>query len=308
MVQPVSPLSGHKIEKIQSVKDYLVSGQDFDLYHDEQWDMLLTYPVPDNLENYYESTDYKPHHHQNTSLFDRLYNFIRRRNYAYKYSLMKQYHSKMQSVLDYGTATGEFLDYLSKKTPRVSGVEPNKNARNIANKRLNNKVKVSIDDITGKYDAITLWHVLEHVKNIDELIEKLKQRLSKKGILVIAVPNFKSYDAKLYGASWAAYDVPRHLWHFSPLAIQKLFDKHEMKVIGQKPLFFDSFYVSLLSEQYKTGKKNFFKAFFTGLKSNWYARKTGQYSSLVYIIQKKIEFNYFLIILYLTFKFSTLGC
>jgi len=283
----VSPLSDNQIEKILSVKDYLVSGQDFDLYHDALWDMLLTYPVPDDLENYYESTAYKPHHHQNRSLFDRLYNFIRRQNYAYKYRLLKQYQPKIQSVLDYGTATGEFLAYISKKTQIVSGVEPNKSARNIANKLLNNKVKVSIDDITGKFDIITLWHVLEHVKDIDVLIEKLKQRLSEKGILVIAVPNFKSYDAKHYGASWAAYDVPRHLWHFSPVAIQKLFDKHDMKVMGQKPLYFDSFYVSLLSEQYKTGKKNLLKAFFTGLKSNWYARKTGQYSSLVYIIQAK---------------------
>ena len=287
MSQLLSPLSSNVIEKIITVKDYLVSGQDFDLYHDKQWDMLLTYPVPNDLENYYESTDYKPHHHQNTSLFDRLYNFIRKRNYAYKYRLLQQYHPKMQSVLDYGTATGEFLAYISKKTQIVSGVEPNKNASNIANKLLNNKVKVSIDDITGKFDIITLWHVLEHVKDIDELIEKLKQRLSEKGILVIAVPNFKSYDAKHYGASWAAYDVPRHLWHFSPLAIQKLFGKHQMTVVGQKPLYFDSFYVSLLSEQYKTGKKNLLKAFFTGLKSNWYARKTGQYSSLVYIIQAK---------------------
>ena len=287
MSQLLSPLSSNVIEKIITVKDYLVSGQDFDLYHDEQWDMLLTYPVPDDLENYYESTAYKPHHHQNTSLFDRLYNFIRKRNYAYKYRLLQQYHPKMQSVLDYGTATGEFLAYISKKTQRVSGVEPNKSARSIANKLLNNKVKVSIDDITGKYDAITLWHVLEHVKDIDKLIEKLKQGLSEKGILVVAVPNFKSYDAKHYGAFWAAYDVPRHLWHFSPLGIQKLFDKHDMKVMGQKPLYFDSFYVSLLSEQYKTGKKKLLKAFFTGLKSNWYARKTGQYSSLVYIIQAK---------------------
>ena len=287
MIQPVtSPLSEQILSKKLEVKDHLVSGHNFDLYYDTMWDMLLTMPHPDNLENYYKSTDYKPHHHQNTSLTDRLYNLIRKRNYAYKYRLLKQFNPGIQSVLDYGTATGEFLKYLSKETIKVSGIEPNNEARTIANDITNNNVKVSIDDISGKYDAITLWHVLEHVKEIDELIVKLKKRLNDNGILVIAVPNFKSFDAQYYQAFWAAFDVPRHIWHFSPLAIQKLFEKHQMKVVAQKPLYFDSFYVSLLSEQYKTGKKNWLKAFFTGIKSNWKARKTGNYSSLIYIIKK----------------------
>ena len=288
MILPVtSQLSGHILTKKLEVKDYLVSGHQFELYHDTLWDMLLTLPVPDNLESYYKSTDYKPHHHQSSSLTDRLYNWVRKRNYAYKYRLMKHYNSNMQSVLDYGTATGEFLGYLLEKTIKVSGVEPNKNARTIANITTNNNVRVSIDEISQKYDVITLWHVLEHVPNLNVLIKKLKKRLKDKGILVIAVPNFKSYDALHYKEFWAAYDVPRHIWHFSPHSIQKLFEKHQMKVIGQKPLYFDSFYVSLLSEEYKTGKKNLIKAFFTGLKSNWKARKTGHYSSLIYILQSE---------------------
>ncbi len=286
MNQPViSPLSKQILTKKMSVKDHLVSGQMFDLYHDESWDMLLTRPVPEDLSKYYKSTNYKPHYHRNTSLTDRLYNWVRNRNYAYKYRLMKRYCPEMQSVLDYGTATGEFLEYLSKKNLNIAGVEPNEKAGNIANIITGNKVKASIDEITGTFDVITLWHVLEHVKDLDILIEKLKERLNEKGILVIAVPNFKSYDARHYGEYWAAYDVPRHLWHFSPLAIWKLFDKHQMTVITQKPLYFDSFYVSLLSEWYKTGKKKPVKAFFTGLKSNWLARKTGNYSSLIYILQ-----------------------
>ena len=285
MIQPVtSPLSGHLLTKKLSAKDHLVSGQKFDLYHDAEWDMLLTLPIPENLENYYKSTAYKPHHHQNTSLTDRLYNWVRNRNYAYKYRLLKEFRPNLQSVLDYGTATGEFLSFLQEKNLRVSGVEPNETARTIANKTAQNNVKVSIDDISGKYDAITLWHVLEHVPEVDDLIEKLKTHLNDDGILVIAVPNFKSYDARHYQEFWAAYDVPRHIWHFSPLAIQKLFEKHQMKIISQKPLHFDSFYVSLLSEQYKTGKKKPVKAFFTGLKSNFKARKTGDYSSLIYIL------------------------
>ena len=286
MIQPViSPLSKQNLTKKMNIIDHLVSGQTFELYYDESWDMLLTRPVPEDLSKYYKSTNYKPHHHRNTSLTDRLYNWVRKHNYDYKYRLMKRYCPEMQSVLDYGTATGEFLEYLSKKNLNIAGVEPNEKAGNIANIITGNKVKASIDEITGTFDVITLWHVLEHVKDLDILIEKLKERLNEKGILVIAVPNFKSYDARHYGEYWAAYDVPRHLWHFSPLAIWKLFDKHQMTVITQKPLYFDSFYVSLLSEWYKTGKKNPVKAFFTGLKSNWLARKTGNYSSLIYILQ-----------------------
>ena len=287
-MQPVvSPLSRQVLIKKMTVKDHLVSGQKFDLYYDKSWDMLLTYPVPFDLENYYKSIDYKPHHHQTASLTDRLYNWVRNRNYVYKYRLIKQYHPGMQSVLDFGTATGEFLTFLSNKNLKVSGVEPNETARKIANEKNENTVKVSIDDIDEKFDVITLWHVLEHVKEPDKLIEKLKNRLNNKGILVVAVPNFKSYDAGYYKEFWAAYDVPRHLWHFSPVAIHKLFEQHQMKLIGQNPLVFDSFYVSLLSGQYKTGKKNWFKAFFTGLKSNWLARKTGNYSSLIYILQSE---------------------
>jgi len=281
----ISPLSGNPVENRFSVKDYLVTGNNFNLYADKKWDMLLTYPIPDNLEKYYQSDDYKPHRHHSKSLFDRLYNWVRNRNYAYKYQLIKKYNSNAQSVLDYGTATGEFLDYLSKKTIKVSGVEPNKNARELANKALHNKVSVSIEEINDKFDAITLWHVLEHIPEPDKLIAALKKRLNPDGIILIAVPNFKSYDAKIYGPHWAAYDVPRHLWHFSPTAIKKLFLKHKMEVLAQKPLYFDSFYVSLLSEQYKTGKKRLFPAFYNGLISNFKARKTGQYSSLIYIIK-----------------------
>jgi len=280
-----SPLSVNPAEYSFTVKDYLVTGDKFDLYADKKWDMLFTLPIPDNLEKYYQSKDYKPHRHHSKSLLDRVYNWVRNRNYAYKYKLIKKFNPKAQSVLDYGTATGEFLDYLSKKTFLVSGVEPNKNARELSNNLLNNKVSVSIHDINQKFDVITLWHVLEHIPEPDKLIPELKKRLNPEGIIMIAVPNFNSYDAKIYGPYWAAYDVPRHLWHFSSTAIKKLFLKHKMAVLAQKPLYFDSFYVSLLSEQYKSGKKRFVPAFYNGLLSNIKARKTGQYSSLIYIIK-----------------------
>ena len=282
----LSPFTALPLEKKLTVKDYLVSGEYFDLYHDKDWDMLVTRPQPDDLSKYYASQDYQPHKKEKNSRFDQLYNLIRNRSFRYKYRLIKKHHPQAKKLLDYGTATGDFLVYMQKETFSVSGVEPNKKARTIANKQLENKVLVSIDEIKEKFDVITLWHVLEHVPEPEKLIENLKERLLPDGIILIAVPNYKSYDARKYGKYWAAYDVPRHLWHFSPQSVNKLFEKHDLHVIAKHPLYFDSFYVSLLSEQYKTGKKRLFPAVFNGLISNLQALKTGNYSSLIYVISR----------------------
>ncbi len=284
-----SPISNKPVELyLDKVQDHLVSHETFQLFYDSSWDMLLTNPIPVQLSDYYESDDYKPHQHNATSFFDRLYNLVRSRSYQYKYKIIKKYNSGAKSILDYGTATGEFLSFMQKKTFLVSGVEPSKKAREQAIKNLNKNIVVSIDELEESFDVITLWHVLEHVQNLEELIQKLQEKLNKGGILLVAVPNFKSADTMHYNEYWAAYDVPRHLWHFSPNSIRQLFSKHKMSVIAQKPLFFDSFYVSLLSEKYKNGKTNYIKAFYQGLKSNLQALKTGNYSSLIYVIKSDL--------------------
>jgi predicted SAM-dependent methyltransferase len=130
-----------------------------------------------------------------------------------------------------------------------------------------------------------MWHVLEHVPNLDNQIKELKRLLKANGTLIVAVPNFKSFDAKYYGKFWAAYDVPIHFWHFSKNAIKMLFEKEKMQLVKILPMKFDSFYVALLSEKYKTGKMNFIKAFFIGLQSNWKAEKNLEYSSHIYILK-----------------------
>ncbi|MGY5352161.1 class I SAM-dependent methyltransferase [Wenyingzhuangia sp. IMCC45533] len=136
-----------------------------------------------------------------------------------------------------------------------------------------------------QFDVITMWHVLEHVYDLDMYIYRLKKLLKPNGTLIIAVPNFKSFDAEHYKEFWAAYDVPRHLWHFSQTAIHRLFSTELIKVVQTIPMKFDAFYVSLLSEKYKTGKKNFIKAFMNGIKSNRSAKRTGEYSSLIYVLK-----------------------
>ncbi len=282
----MSPLSGSLVENKLSVRDYLVSGQTFDLYYDQQWDMYLTHPVPADLSVYYRSEKYQPHQHKKPTFFNRLYGLIRLFNLRHKYQLIHTFHPNAHSVLDFGTATGEFLTYLSRKGFNVAGVEPNLLARQSAEPALQNRIKASIEEIKGQYDVITLWHVLEHVPQPMELLRTLNQYLTPNGIIMVAVPNFKSYDAQFYGPYWAAWDVPRHLWHFSPNALKSLFRTAGYHFITDKALFFDSFYVSLLSEAYKTGHKNYLKAFYRGYLSNKKARKSGQYSSLIYIFKR----------------------
>jgi 2-polyprenyl-3-methyl-5-hydroxy-6-metoxy-1,4-benzoquinol methylase len=193
-------------------------------------------------------------------------------------------------VLDYGCGTGEFLGYVKKQERAVLGVEPSEFARKqaIQNHQLN---VLSLEEFPSISDnsasIISLWHVLEHVPNLEEYISELKRLIKSSGTIIIAVPNFKSYDAKYYGEFWAAFDVPRHLWHFSKTAIQKLFAKQNLKLVEVLPMKFDSFYVSLLSEKYKNGKMNFLNAFWIGLKSNQYGNRKKEYSSHIYVIKSE---------------------
>lgn len=158
-----------------------------------------------------------------------------------------------------------------------------KNIENEVLKFNDNSEKINTNPY--QFDVITMWHVLEHVHDLDKYIYRLKQLLKPNGVLVIAVPNYKSYDAEYYKEYWAAYDTPRHLWHFSQTSIHRLFSTELMKVVKTLPMKFDAFYVSLLSEEYKTGKKNFLKAIVNGIKSNKFGKRTGEYSSLIYVLK-----------------------
>ncbi len=130
-----------------------------------------------------------------------------------------------------------------------------------------------------------MWHVLEHVPDLEKQIQELKRLLKPNGTIIIAVPNYKSFDAQHYGKFWAAYDVPRHLWHFSKTSIAKLFERENMQLVKVLPMIFDSFYVSLLSGKYKTGKMNFLSGFIIGLRSNLKAKQNLQFSSHIYVLE-----------------------
>ncbi len=268
-------------------KDYSVSGESFELTFDEDKQMLITTPQPESLNKYYESEDYISHTDASKSLVDKIYQVVKKYSLAKKLVLIESLSSGSKKLLDVGAGTGDFLSIAKNNKWNVFGVEPNTRANQLASKK-GLQLFANIEELgETNFDVITLWHVLEHLPNLESQIEKFKALLSDNGSLIIAVPNYKSYDAKKYGAYWAAYDVPRHLWHFSQSAIKRLFSNMDMEVVKTKPMIFDSFYVSLLSEKYKTGKQNFLRGFISGLKSNLSAINTGEYSSLIYIIKKR---------------------
>jgi 2-polyprenyl-3-methyl-5-hydroxy-6-metoxy-1,4-benzoquinol methylase len=268
------------------VKDHSVSGETFELLYNPDYDMLITHPQPslDNLPRYYESPDYISHTDGKRSFFEKLYHFIKKIALSNKLKLINA-HSNQGALLDIGAGTGEFLSVAKNNGWNVTGIEPSPKAKAIAEYKGVSFVP-NLDSIPSQsFDVITMWHVLEHVPDLDHQINELKRIVKPNGTIIIAVPNFNSFDAKHYGKFWAAFDVPIHFWHFSKTAIQKLFKEKNLNLIEVLPMKFDSFYVSLLSEKYKSGKLNFIKAFFIGLKSNWKAKRNLEYSSHIYIFK-----------------------
>ncbi|XRE43236.1 SAM-dependent methyltransferase BT3209 [Tenacibaculum discolor] len=265
--------------------DHTVSKESYEVMINEDYDMLVTSPVPNNLEKYYASEDYISHTDSKTSLFDKTYQFVKNYTLKKKLKLINSFNTEDKLILDVGAGTGDFLKVCENGGWEITGVEPSEKARIFA-KNKNIHLLEDLSKIENKqFDVITLWHVLEHIPNLTEYIKQLKLLLKPNGVLIIAVPNYQSFDAKHYKEFWAAYDVPRHLWHFSKTSISKIFSLVEMEVKKTLPMKFDSFYVSLLSEKYKTKKSRPIQAFLTGLKSNVKASRSGEYSSLIYIIK-----------------------
>jgi len=267
-------------------KDYTLTGESFQLLHDPVLDMLVTKPQPEDLGRYYESENYICHTDAKKSFVDKIYHIVKGYNLKSKLALIDTYVTGDKTLLDVGAGTGGFLAVAKKQGWEIYGVEPSELAkRKAAEKDI--ELYGDLDSLPQKkFEVITLWHVLEHLPDLDKQISSLVGLLSDSGTLIVAVPNFKSYDANYYKNYWAAYDVPRHLWHFSRNSVRNIFAVHGMKVIKTKPMIFDAFYVSLLSERYKSGKQNFVKAFWSGLKSNMLAYKSKEYSSLIYIIKR----------------------
>ena len=271
-------------------RDFLVTGEKFQLIPNKKYTGLLhTYPTPDahSLAKYYESEEYISHTDKSTGLLNQIYYQIRQYNFYKKYKLIQQ-KSPGIKVLDYGCGTGEFVNYLNKKNINAFGFEPNPSAYEIATKKNKNIIFSSNLFLEHeKFDVITLWHVLEHIPDMFKVLERIKNALNPGGKIFIAVPNYESFDAQFYKEFWAAYDVPRHLWHFNQKSISAIMNDFGMIIESIYPMIFDAYYVSMLSEKYKRSSLSLFRAFLVGSVSNLKAVQNGQYSSLIYEIRIK---------------------
>jgi len=270
------------------VKDHFLTHEIFNIQETSTPGVFKTYPLPENLDKYYESSAYISHHQDSGSLKERLYKILQSFNLKYKKNILSDAVGKKSKILDYGCGAGEFLKFVERDF-QTFGFEPNKPARNAAKQKLAKTVLVdSLSTIEDRsLDAITLWHVFEHIENQVEILSLFYRKLKAKGVLIIAVPNPTSYDALKYREFWAAYDVPRHVFHFTKKGMENLMNNDQWNIKKIKPLLLDSFYISMLSEKYKKSSLSWIKGFIFGTISNLKASKSNEYSSLIYIIEKK---------------------
>ena len=284
------PICGHQNHKAYlTVKDHSTSQELFSIVECSECHFLFTNPRPsdDSISEYYKSDKYISHTNQKTGWFARVYQVMRKEALKGKYKWISK-HIKAGHLLDYGSGTGEFLDFMKNKSWQVKGIEIAEGPRSQSIKNYNLEVLAPTELENFKpntFDVITLWHVLEHVGNLNETLEELVLKLKRNGILVLALPNPESWDAKQYKDYWAAWDVPIHFYHFKKSDIKRIAEKIGLELIEIINMPFDAYYISLLSEEYKTGKKNWSKALLNGMISNKNA-STDNASSLTYILRK----------------------
>ena len=284
-----------KLNHFMTTKNFRIDFKDFDIVECAQCNFRFTNPIPteDEIGVYYNSENYISHTETKKGIVNFLFHIVRKYTLGQKFRLVKKY-VESGTLLDIGCGSGRFLNYVKEKGWKVTGLEPDAEARAFCKSEHNIDVYPAENLPVlqeNSADAITMWHVLEHVHNLNEDVQSIKKILKPNGTLFVAVPNCSSYDARKYKEHWSAYDLPIHLYHFRPNNIKQLFEKHHMKVVMMKPMVFDAYWISLESEKYKAGKKKFtlpilIRGFWFGLLSNLKA-KNGTYSSQIYIIQHK---------------------
>jgi ubiquinone/menaquinone biosynthesis C-methylase UbiE len=274
-----------------SCVDHTVSRETFNIVQCDSCGFKFTSPRPEekDLGKYYKSEEYVSHSNTKKGFINSTYQQVRKYTLLKKLQLISKFY-KTGSILDIGCGTGEFLNTCKTAKWNTMGIEPDQEARLMAIKNYNLDIREESEMKNlpdSSFDIITMWHVLEHVPKLNERVEELKRLIKANGVVIIAVPNCDSLDAKIYKENWAAYDVPRHLYHFSPKDIDSLFKKHGLKTFRTLPMVFDSFYVSMLSDKYKYGKTNLLRSTWNGFRSNLAALKSGKtYSSQIYLIRK----------------------
>lgn len=288
------PVCGSKnFHEVLRVKDRTVSQEMFPVMECADCTLRFTQDVPaeDHIGPYYKSENYISHTATKKGLINNLYHAVRKRTIQRKRQLITKLTGVTAGALmDIGAGTGTFAAEMKAHGWQVTGLEPDDTARKVAYD-MHGVQLLPPDELEkaapGSFDAITMWHVLEHVHALQHYMQRLKVLLKPGGKLFIAVPNYTSADAVKYGKDWAAYDVPRHLYHFSPKSMQALLERNGLKLEQQLPMVYDSFYISLLSSGYRHGKTSWVEAVTTGLRSNLTAMSDrSRYSSIIYVIGK----------------------
>lgn len=273
------------------VNDNAVSKESFVIVECENCNFKFTNPRPDaaSIGSYYESEEYISHSNIKTGIINRAYHVVRSITTKQKVELINRSAPAKGCILDYGCGTGVFLAACKKDGWEIRGVEPNEKARQIASEATGEIIAAGLEDIEGEqFEVISLWHVLEHIHTLNETMAELLSKLQDDGTLIIAVPNADSHDAQQYKENWAAYDVPRHLYHFTQPTMKRFLKKHKMKLEAVLPMKFDAYYVSMLSEKHKEGKAKMLSSVMNGYRSNSYAEKNNNdYSSLIFIAKRK---------------------
>ena len=280
------------IKKITTTTDHTVSGEVFEIWECSNCSLRFTQDVPDaiSIGKYYQSENYISHSNTSAGIINQLYHTVRKVTIRSKRRIVEKYSSVSKGkLLDVGAGTGVFTAAMKQAGWDVTALEPDETARGIAKNNFGLKL-LKAEELFNfqhpQFDVITLWHVLEHIHPIKEYLSHLRKIVRANGTILIAVPNYPSFDASVYKNNWAAYDVPRHLYHFSPASMKILLTNHGMQVTKLLPMWFDSFYVSMLSEKYKTGKNNLLKGFINGLFSN--LKAIGDFercSSVIYVVK-----------------------
>jgi 2-polyprenyl-3-methyl-5-hydroxy-6-metoxy-1,4-benzoquinol methylase len=286
------PVCGkEELKNFLVVTDNSVSKESFVIVECENCTFKFTNPRPDieSIGNYYESEDYISHSNTKAGIINKAYHVVRSITIKQKVELINRYAPAKGTILDYGCGTGIFLSACKKDRWEIRGVEPSSKARQTASEETGEIIASNLNELEGeKFEIITMWHVLEHIHTLNDTMSQLVDMLQDDGTLIIAVPNADSHDAQQYKENWAAYDVPRHLYHFTQPTMKRFLKKHKMILEEVLPMKFDAYYVSMLSEKHKVGKTKMLSSVMNGYKSNSYAEKNGNdYSSLIFVARKK---------------------
>ena len=271
------------------VKDYFLTGEAFEIHECLKCGLLFTEPRPDSnhIGKYYQSEEYYSHQENKSGFIQKIYESVKKVNLKHKRKLATK-GMKVGTMLEIGCGVGDFLHEMEQRGWNCTGIEPSKEAKAIAQNRVKANILNPEDLATLKdesFDLITMWHVLEHVDNLKDEVRHLQRLLKKGGRLVLALPNFKSTDAEYYREYWAAYDVPRHLNHFCRESITNIFKTTKLQLKKIDKLVWDAYYISYMSEKYKNHTLPLLKGAVRGLMSNCKARKSGEWSSLVYVLE-----------------------